>query len=231
MFMSGATSATIGATPMSSELTPKQQRDESLAGKRAEFAKKRAVEQRRRFLPIVIAAVAVLAVAAVIAAVLIAGATKAPTAAAPPGIGVQTWSGLKTTHVDGDVAYAMDPPVGGPHSAVWLNCGVYTQPQHNENVVHSLEHGAIWVAYNPDTVTTAQLAAITKSLPASYVILSPYQGLSTPFAISAWGAQLRFADPADPRVASFVTTYWRSASGPEPTAPCTGSLDGPGKIS
>jgi hypothetical protein len=216
---------------MSSPLTPKQQREASLAAKRAEFAKKQSAEKRNRFLVIGSVILASVAIVAVVATIIVTGASKAPAAGPTPGAGVQTWTGLASTHVQGDVKYDMDPPVGGPHDPVWLNCGVYTEPQRNENAVHSLEHGAVWVTYDPKTVTDAQLAAIKKVLPDSYAILSPYPGLSTPFAISAWGAQLRFEDPSDPAVVDFITTYWRSPTGPEPTAPCDGALDGPGKVS
>jgi Protein of unknown function (DUF3105) len=51
--------------------------------------------------------------------------------------------------VTGPVTYAQNPPVGGPHDLVWLNCGIYTAPVRNENAVHSLEHGAVWVTYQP----------------------------------------------------------------------------------
>ncbi len=36
----------------------------------------------------------------------------------------------------------------------WATCNgvVYTKAVRIENMVHTLEHGAVWIAYNPDTI-------------------------------------------------------------------------------
>ena len=50
------------------------------------------------------------------------------------------------------VAYTKAPPDGGRHDQVWANCAgtVYPDAVRNEHMVHALEHGAVWIAYNPD---------------------------------------------------------------------------------
>lgn len=53
-------------------------------------------------------------------------------------------------HVLCEVGYAASPPTSGPHFPAWQNCGFYTEPIRDETAVHSLEHGAIWIAYDPD---------------------------------------------------------------------------------
>jgi len=57
--------------------------------------------------------------------------------------------------VTGNVSYRQQPPVVGPHDAVWLNCGIYPTPVPSRNAGHSLEHGAVWVTYRPDLSATA----------------------------------------------------------------------------
>ena len=47
------------------------------------------------------------------------------------------------------MTYTETPPAGGPHDPVWDDCGVYTQPLRNENAVHALEHGTVWITYRP----------------------------------------------------------------------------------
>jgi len=49
----------------------------------------------------------------------------------------------------GQVTYSVTPPVGGTHNATWMNCGIYDKPVANERAVHNLEHGAVWITYQP----------------------------------------------------------------------------------
>ena len=107
---------------------------------------------------------------------------------------------------------------------------VYSEIVPNENAVHSLEHGAIWITYDAATVTGDRLEILRKAIPSTYAILSPFPGLPTSIVASAWGAQLEISDPADPRLAAFIARYLGAASAPEPGSPCTGGLDGPGKL-
>ncbi|TFC21391.1 DUF3105 domain-containing protein [Cryobacterium glucosi] len=94
-------------------------------------------------------------------------------AAAPTSVdGVQTFPNQTSQHVTGTVKYNPLPPVGGDHSVTLLNCGVYSENVPNENAVHSLEHGAVWVTYDASTVTGDQLAALRKEIPSAYAILS-----------------------------------------------------------
>ena len=68
-------------------------------------------------------------------------------------------------HITADqrVAYNRYPPVGGPHDGTWANCNgiVYATAVRTENMVHTLEHGAVWITYNPDTITPEDLATLT----------------------------------------------------------------------
>src|SRR3954468_23491462 len=63
--------------------------------------------------------------------------------------GVKVYDVPGRNHVTGNVSYPQTPPVGGDHNSVWLNCGIYDQPVPNENAVHDLEHGAVWITYQP----------------------------------------------------------------------------------
>jgi len=48
---------------------------------------------------------------------------------------------------------------------------------------------------------------------------------------SAWGVQLQVNQANDPRIAAFIEKYRESKLAPEPGAPCSGGVDGPGKVS
>ena len=213
----------------------KDQRDARRAEKVAEFQRKQVADRRRRILGFSIGGVAVLAVIALVIGVIAVNAKPKVDPASISIKGLKTWSDLAQTHVTTTVDYeatlGMNPPAGGPHNPVWLNCGIYTQPQVNENAVHPLEHGAVWVTYDASKITGAALTKLQGEMPSTYAILSPYVGLPAPVVISAWGAQVKLTGASDPRLEQFITKYWKSASAPEPGAPCTGGIDGPGKIS
>ncbi|OIJ67165.1 DUF3105 domain-containing protein [Streptomyces mangrovisoli] len=139
--------------------------------------------------------------------------------------GVRVWSGtLSRNHVSTPVDYPMHPPVGGNHNPVWLDCNgdVYTAPVKDENAVHALEHGAVWVTYTGKAAKAdvAALAAKVKRTP--YTLMSPYADQAAPLMLTAWGHQLAVKSASDPAVDTFLATYVQGAQTPEPGASCTG---------
>ena len=44
--------------------------------------------------------------------------------------------------------YNSSPPTSGPHDKVWTKSGVYTKPQGDGHLVHSLEHGYVVISHN-----------------------------------------------------------------------------------
>lgn len=142
--------------------------------------------------------------------------------------GVETFENA-SLHVETPVTYPQTPPAGGEHNPTWLNCGVYTEAVPNENAVHSLEHGALWVTYDP-AISDAELATLKEVLPSTYVILSPFEGLPSPIVVSGWNTQLQVETADDERVAAFFEEFWKSNDVPEPGALCTGAYDAPGKV-
>lgn len=150
-----------------------------------------------------------------------------PPAATADTTGAINYPGLARGHVAGPVTYAQTPPAGGEHSEQWQNCGVYTQPVQNENAVHSLEHGAIWITYRPDLsvgeVTTLRVAV--KGQP--YGLLSPFPGLPMPIVATVWGVQLKLQSASDPKLATFIAKYADASQAPEPRGECTGGIGAP----
>lgn len=128
-------------------------------------------------------------------------------------------------HTQDPVTYKESPPVGGEHNPVWLNCGVYPTPVPKENAVHSMEHGAVWITYQPD-LPAADVAKLKDLTPDTYAVLSPYEGLTSPVVISAWGKQLALTGVDDTRLEPFIKEYRQGPQTPEPNALCTGGTDG-----
>ncbi|HEX7537157.1 MAG TPA: DUF3105 domain-containing protein [Dermatophilaceae bacterium] len=183
---------------------------------------------RRRIAVIVGAAVAaVVLVGGVSWAIIGTGGSGSSTQRKVALTGLQTYPGLARDHVTGKVAYPQTPPVGGAHSAVWQNCGVYSSPVPNENAVHSMEHGAMWITYRPG-LSTSEINMILGDVSGQpYALVSPYPGLPSPVVASAWGVQLKLSSASDPRLTAFVNTYKAGSKAPEPGGECTGGTGTP----
>ncbi len=183
-----------------------------------------AEQQRRRRRLLILSGSLVLVVAVVVAAVVF---FNRPGASAAEPTGEATFADQARGHVAGTVNYSVTPPVGGDHAGVWQNCGFYTDPIPNEPAVHSLEHGAFWITYQPDLPAdqVAALQAAVRNQP--YGLLSPMSGLPTPVVASAWGVQLKLDSANDPRLARFVAAHADGSKAPEPRGECTGGVGSP----
>ena len=146
-------------------------------------------------------------------------------AASGPPEGVEEFDvdvGRAGQHTEGTVDYEQDPPVGGEHNPVWQNARFYEEPVRNENAVHTLEHGAVWITYSPD-LSQDQKDRLQEIVEGQECLLaSPYPGLDAPIVASAWGAQLRLEDADDENLQRFISSYLRGSQTPEPGAACTG---------
>jgi hypothetical protein len=141
---------------------------------------------------------------------------------------VQTYDvGPAGQHTGADVNYEQNPPVGGPHNPVWQNCGYYDQPVRDENAVHSLEHGAVWITYSPDLPQdqVEHLRDIAEN--ETFVLVSPRDGLPSPVVASAWGKQLRLDNAEDSNLERFIGAYEQGPQTPEKGAVCTGGIGQP----
>jgi hypothetical protein len=142
--------------------------------------------------------------------------------------GVRTYGPFAANiHVTGTVNYPQTPPTGGEHFASWQNCGIYNRPIQNELAVHSMEHGAVWITYQPDLPVdeVERLKNLVRGR--TYTLLSPYPDLPVPIAASAWGVQLTADNASDERLSQFVTKYRQGAQTPEPGAACIGGQGAP----
>ena len=132
---------------------------------------------------------------------------------------------VHTSEADGEVPYELRPPAGGMHRPVWWNCGFYDQPVPDENVVHDLEHGAVWLAYSPDLddADVEVLHDIARSN--GKVLVAPYEDLDAGVAVvaTAWARQLTLDSVADPRLDAFVQQYQDGPQAPESGASCSGT--------
>jgi hypothetical protein len=145
----------------------------------------------------------------------------------PVPAGVQFFVVTEREHVEGPVSYPQTPPVGGNHSPIWQNCGFYDTPIANENGVHTLEHSAIWITYQPDLPDEEIDALRQLAHRQPYVLVSPFPGLPAPIVASAWGVQLALESGDDPRLSEFARAFRLGPQAPERGGPCTKGMGTP----
>lgn len=138
---------------------------------------------------------------------------------------VQEFDGISQAHEENPVYPDTGAPApGGPHHPAWQNCGVYTEPVEAKNVLHSLEHGAVWLTYDPalsdEDVSLLQDLAKDQA----YTVMSPYPGLRNVVVLTSWGIQFETDSAADPRILEFLLMYQQGPQTPEPGAPCQGGI-------
>jgi hypothetical protein len=128
------------------------------------------------------------------------------------------------THVTTAVQYDATPPVGGNHSPYWGDCSgtVYPAAIANENAVHMLEHGAVWITYNP-SLSSADVATLSKLVNGQdRMAMSPYPSLDSPISIQSWGYQLKVTSATDPRIQKFIDDLrYNPKTTPEYGATCS----------
>lgn len=141
--------------------------------------------------------------------------------------GLKSNHALARNHTPAVVTYPGQkdtPPDGGNHNPLPQSCSVYTSQVPSENVVHSLEHGAVWVTYNPDKASAADIAALTKKVTGNpYRLLSPYPGLKSKISLQAWGEQLFVSSVSDSRIDRFLDLFTGGPQAPERGGSCAGS--------
>ena len=123
-------------------------------------------------------------------------------------------------HADGEIDYTgySNPPTYGDHHGfdpqdVDVNpgitprpTGVYTTEQPEEDLIHNLEHGHVWITYNPNLISASDLAALEQLVRDGSpnpngggvgVILTPRAANDSTIALASW-AHLLTLDNFDP---------------------------------
>ena len=104
--------------------------------------------------------------------------------------------GRERAHTDnpGDlVGRPGEPPAGGPHFAQPWPTGVFDEPVPDGNAIHSVEHGIVWITYNPDLIDEAALATL-EDVADDFrrdLILAPRPQNSMAVAAVSWGRILK----------------------------------------
>ncbi len=111
--------------------------------------------------------------------------------------------------------YNSNPPTSGSHYAQPANWGVYQTELPDEQVIHNLEHGGIWILYTGiDDATKSALEKIAKSN--SKIIVTPRFKNDAPIVLASWGRLQKFQTLDEQAIRAFIEAN-RNKS-PEPSA-------------
>ena len=142
-------------------------------------------------------------------------------ATAPEIPGVVVERAASRSHREGTIDYPKHPPSGGDHNPTPVTCGFYSQQPPDEFAVHSLEHGAVWIAFSP-SLSTQDVAGLRAFAMLDHVLVTPYDGMSVPITLVAWERRLEVQSVSDPRIKQFVDAFRNGPTAPERGSACTG---------
>jgi len=212
--VSGAKKAQLAKSPVSGAKKAPPNRAQS----------KKIVNQRQTPWGLIIATVLIVVLAVGVIGYAVSKNKKNVSASDPTKIaGIQHFDNLTRNHKTTVLSYPQSPPVGGDHSPVWADCSgtVYPAQIANENAVHALEHGSVWITFKPG-LASGQIDALSKLVSGKpYMLMTPYEGLKTNISLQAWGYQLPVDSATDPRVKQFISALRVNAKNtPELGASC-----------
>ena len=117
-------------------------------------------------------------------------------------------------HTADPVTYETVPPTSGSHAPGAAPCGVHAEQIPNENLVHTLEHGAVGLLYDPtlDIQQIRDLENIVGGV-SSHMFSAPYEGMDTPIVVTAWGFRMPLEEVDEPAIEEFIDEFRQN--GPE----------------
>jgi len=111
--------------------------------------------------------------------------------------------------------YNTNPPTSGAHSAP-VDFGVYEEELADENVIHNLEHGGIWISYKDlDKEDIKKLEDIGRKYPGRTVV-SPRSANDSTIAVASWGRLLKLDEVDVEQITEYVKQNVNKS--PEPLA-------------
>lgn len=132
----------------------------------------------------------------------------------PPDLG-EAVPPLAANH-GGDFVYNSRPPTSGNHPTTGsLPHGYSDQPIPAEAAVHSMEHGAVVLWFQPDDPDLASAVnQLVLGLGESCLVAGPYADMDSRVAATAWGRLLALDEFDRQQLREFVDAY-RGQTGPE----------------
>ncbi len=113
-------------------------------------------------------------------------------------------------------AYNSNPPTSGWHYAQEAAWGVHSEELSDEQVLHNLEHGGIWISYTGiDQDTQTKIEDLVKRYP-DKLIVTPRAKDDSKIAVASWGRLMKLDQYDEAKIVEFIAANKNKS--PEPTA-------------
>lgn len=125
-----------------------------------------------------------------------------------PGVAIADQGNRHIALGDAHEPYNSNPPTSGPHLENPAKWGIYDEPLPDEQLIHNLEHGGIWISYRDANDT--ELIGKLKDLADDYtlkVILTPRSQNDSAIAVAAWGRFLKLETFDRKQIESFIKAF------------------------
>lgn len=207
---------------MAEKILTKKERREQIKADLA--AAKKSAANKDMWIKILIGAIVVIAIGVFIWLFVSA---KNSNKTATKDLGQVTCSGDQCvrTHInpgEKHAAYNSNPPSNGPHYSTPLACKIYDSEITDEQAVHSLEHGAVWITYKDknDSSLKSELSQVVNDEGGSKLILSPRAADDSVIGIASWGRVLKLDSFDKTKIEDYIKLYRDGPATPEPLAGC-----------
>jgi hypothetical protein len=103
--------------------------------------------------------------------------------------------------------YNTNPPTSGSHWASPAGWGFNDKELPDEQLVHNIEHGGIWITYKDlDEESINRLKDIAKSNSNSVVITKREEN-NNPLVVASWGRMMRLTEVDEALIQKYIDTY------------------------
>lgn len=106
------------------------------------------------------------------------------------------------------ITYNSNPPSSGSHYGITQHAGVYDKPPADGYLVHSLEHGAVILWYNPKQLSKDQVEQLKNifNRTSGKGIMTPRESMDVSVAVSSWGRVLKLKTIDEKQIKAFFDT-------------------------
>ena len=121
------------------------------------------------------------------------------------------------------------PPYGGPHDGYTLPCGIYDDAVRVEQAVHSMEHGAVAIWWEPSRASQGEVEQLRqiarRHLEAGdFTILAPLQGLGSKNVLTSWGERMSLDTVEEDTIDAYFSAFKHDAPEPVQAGGCISAL-------